>query len=161
MDSPHSKETHFSFPEFQYSNPEDKAQTSDQSARIPVISAYFPLRYRTLTQLGCIVGLAAVSLRALLVVCQVLCVDANPWIDRLRRMVVFDKIIIGVFTAAWYMRILIEIWEADLLLSKMEAAAGGDARAQTDMVALREKRDWGMLLNHRPFNLSWVFGARG
>lgn len=172
MDKADSKETHTSFPEFQYTNPQDTPQMPGQSAntsqpdkdewtpRVPVVCPRFPLRYRILTQLGCVLGLAIVGLRALLMFGWLLDLDFTPLMGPLQHVVVFDKVIIGTFLGIWYMRFLVQIWEADLAFSKVEEAARGDARAKADIEALEKKRDYGMLLNHRPYNLSWIFGSR-
>ncbi|KAL6357869.1 hypothetical protein LRP88_08046 [Fusarium phalaenopsidis] len=171
MDKTDSKETVFSFPRFQYTNPQDTSQMPDQFAnkprpdkdqsipRIPVVCPKFPLRCRVLTQLGSIASLAIVSLRALLVLGWLLDLDIIPWMGPLRHVVVFDKIIVGTLLGVWYMRFLSQMWEADLLVAKIEAAARGDARAKADIEALEKKRDWDMLLKHRPYNLSWIFGS--
>ncbi|RSL59795.1 hypothetical protein CEP54_007115 [Fusarium duplospermum] len=172
MDSSDVKDKHFSFPEFQYTNTKDQSPMPDGSAnqpqpdndrtipRIPVLCPRFPIRLRVLTQLGSVLSLAIVSLRALLVFGWLLNFNVAPWMGPLQRVVIFDKIIIGTFVSIWYMRFLVQIWEADLVFSKAEAAAQGDAQAKADIEALEKKRDWNMLFKHRPYNVSWVFGAR-
>ncbi|RMJ09036.1 hypothetical protein CDV36_011337 [Fusarium kuroshium] len=172
MDSSDTKDKHFSFPEFRYSDTEDKAEMPDRFAnqprpdkdktkhRIPVLCPRLPIRCRILTQLGSVFSLAIVSLRTLLVFGWLLNFDVAPWMGPLQHVVVFDKVIIGTFIGIWYMRFLVQIWEADLVCAKVEAAAGGDAQAKADIEALEKKRDWDMMFKHRPYNLSWIFGAR-
>ncbi|KAL2685140.1 hypothetical protein Neosp_006236 [[Neocosmospora] mangrovei] len=151
MNNAYDKETHTSFPEFKYSNPTDTSQMPEEpttkpqpgkdksTPQIPVLSPYLPIRYRVLTQFGSVCSLIIVILRAYVFL---LGVDDTRWMGPLQHVVIFDKLIIGTFLGVWYMRFLVQMWEADLALSKMEAAARGDAGAMVDCEALRKKRDW-------------------
>ncbi|KAJ3471050.1 hypothetical protein MRS44_001149 [Fusarium solani] len=173
MDNAHSKEIHTSFPEFQYSNPENDAQMPDQEPNQPQSDKashqttpsttgsgpYYPFPYEPRTQLARTLFSAVTWLRVLRSLCWVFEVDLDPWIGPLRHVVVLDSFIHLVLIAVWLMQLLVRKCEAGLAFFKPEAAARGDAGAKADFEALREKRDWNMLWKQRSFKLPCIFGA--
>lgn len=173
MDNAHSKESHTSFPEFQYSNPENESQMPDQEPNQPPsdkashqmpprttgIWPYYPFPYEPRTKLARIIFSAVACLRVLQVLCWVFEVDLDPWIGPLRHVVALDSFINLVLNAVRFMQLLVRMCEAGLAFFKPEAAARGDAGAKADFEALREKRDWNMLWKQRSFKLPCIFGA--
>lgn len=116
MENVHSKESHTSFPEFQYSNPENDAQMPDQEPNQPPsdkashqttpgtidFTPYYPFPYEPRTQLARTLFSAVKYLRVLRSLCWAFDVDLDPWIGLLRHVFVLDSFIHLVLIAVWF-----------------------------------------------------------